>query len=70
VDYCPQVEQEPLLQVLQLLFPPLMTRPPLWAKKTEILREVCSPLHFLQRISASASLIERRASNSARQSWQ
>jgi hypothetical protein len=64
------VEQELPLQLLQPLFPPVMTRPLLWAKKADILREVCSPLHCLQWMSASASLIERKASNFDWQSWQ
>jgi len=58
-----QVEQELLLHVAQLEPPPATTLPPLEAKKTESMREVCLLSHLWQAIGSSASFIERIDSN-------
>jgi hypothetical protein len=68
--HIPQEEQLFVLQVLQTFPAPATTRPSLCAAKSEIVREVFSLWQFVQRIGASASLIERRASNFLLQSRQ
>jgi hypothetical protein len=53
-----------------LPFPPVTTRPSLWAAKTEIIRTVCSLWQAVQAMGASASAMDRRASNLFPQSVQ
>jgi hypothetical protein len=48
----------------------VIVRPSEWAKNRESMREVSSPSQSGQAIGASASLIERNASNCVRQSMQ
>ncbi len=70
IDYCftPQVEQEAAAHEPQLGARCVITRPSDRAKNTEIFREVFSPWQWEQAMMLSASLIERSASNSVRQS--
>jgi hypothetical protein len=63
-QWLPQVLHAPPPQLAQPAPLECVTvRPSECAKKTEILREVCSPWHFWQRMGASASLNDRKASN-------
>jgi|GEM_PF-6599762 len=68
--YIPQEEQLWVLHVLHVFPSPATTRPSLCAAKSEIVREVWALSQLLQRIGASASLIDRKASNFVSQSRQ
>jgi len=58
------VEQERLVQAAQLPAPLLaMALPPLEAKNSESMREVCRLSHLLHAAGASASFIGRTCSN-------
>jgi hypothetical protein len=72
IDQCPQLAQEPPLQLLQLLPfpPPATTRSPLCAKAADIWRMVLSLSQFEHAIGASALDMDRNASKRSPQSTQ
>jgi hypothetical protein len=70
LQFTPQVLHVCALQELQAGALWVMVRPSEWAKNKESKREVFLPSQSGQAIGASASFIERKASNCVRQSVQ